>query len=396
MLCLNGGSSSLKLAVFDAEAAERGADVGPCRLRAAVEGVGAGPGRLRVRRGEGADAAAEEHEGRFASADAALEAALGAVGAEVLAGVAAVGHRIVHGGPGFDRPRPLDDDLLAALRTAAARAPLHLPAALALVEAARRRLPHAVPVACFDGAFHAALPDEAVRLPVPEALHEAGVRRIGYHGLSFASVVAQLGSALPPRTVIAHLGSGASLVALRDGRPVDTTMGLTPAGGVVMATRSGDLDPGVLVHLLRLRGWDAGGLEAFVNRECGILGVAGGHDGVRGVLARRREDPRADLAARVFARSVRKAVGALAAVLGGLDLLVFTGGVGERAGALRGEICEGLEHLGVDPEEARRGPPPDAGAPVPGRGCATRVVATDEERVMAGQVAGLRAVSRAG
>ncbi|MGZ4681659.1 MAG: acetate/propionate family kinase [Acidimicrobiales bacterium] len=280
-----------------------------------------------------------------------------------------VGHRVVHGGVAHTGPAPVDDALLADLRGLVPLAPLHEPAAIAGIEAAMAALPDVPQVACFDTAFHHTMPEEAAHLPLPERLWLDGVRRYGFHGLSYEFVVDHVGAGRLGRAVIAHLGNGASMCAVRDGRSVDTTMGFTPTGGIVMGTRSGDLDPGLLVHLLTDGGYDATSLDHLVNHEAGLLGLSGSSSDMRALLdARAAGDARADLAIRVFCRAVRKQVGAYAAVLGGLDTLVFTGGIGEHAPDVRDEICAGLEFLG----------------PV-----TVLVVATDEDRMIARHAAAL-------
>ena len=222
----------------------------------------------------------------------------------------------------------------------------------------------------------------AQHLPLPRALWDAGIRRYGFHGLSYEYVVHELGAASHGRVVIAHLGSGASMAAVRDGRAVETTMGLTPAGGLMMGTRPGDLDPGVLLHLLATRQYDVEGLIRLVERESGLLGVSGLSADVRTLLAACDRDPDAALAIAMFCHRARREVGALAAVLGGMDSLVFTGGIGEHSAVIRRDICRGLEHLGValDPQAN------EAGAPIvslPGTPCVVRVVETNEDLMVA-------------
>lgn len=293
---------------------------------------------------------------------------------------AAVGHRVVHGG---DRHAPavVDDALLRDLEAVAPLAPLHVPVQLEVVRAARRDLPDVPHVACFDTAFHRAMPEVAQRLPVPEALWERGVRRYGFHGLSYEYVLSTLGTPPPARLLMCHLGAGASMAAVRDGRPVDTTMSFTPSAGLMMATRAGDLDPGLLVHLAREDGLDADALDRLVNRESGLLGVGGTPD-MRTLVDRRDADPRAALAVDMFCHLARRQAGAMAATLGGLDMLVFTGGIGEHSPEVRDGICRGLAYLGVVLDTAAN----RAGAPVisaPGAACEVRVTATDEDLVIA-------------
>jgi acetate kinase len=300
----------------------------------------------------------------------------------------AVGHRIVHGGPEHLQPERIDDMLIAALRQAIPFAPLHLPGELALIEEVSKQNPNLPQVACFDTAFHARMPEIARRLALPSFLQQAGVRRYGFHGLSYESIVRALGPRVSGRVIVAHLGNGASMVALADGEPRDTTMSFTPCGGLVMGTRPGDLDPGVVVYLARTRGLDASALEDLLNRRSGLLALSETTSDMQTLLAARASDPRAELAVTVFCYSARKWVGALAAVLGGLDALVFTGGIGEHAAPVREEICRGLGHLGIELDPARNARS-DAIVTVDGSRCIVRVIATDEERVVARHTAEL-------
>lgn len=289
---------------------------------------------------------------------------------------------LVHGGPAHHAPAHISSELLAALRAAVPFAPLHLPPALSAVEAVRARLPDLPQVACFDTDFHWSMPEVARRLPLPAALDALGVRRYGFHGLSYASAVETLGPLLPARAVIAHLGNGASMCALREGRSVDTTMGFTPSGGLMMGTRAGDLDSGVLLFLLRERGYDGGQLEQLIDRQSGLLGVSGATSDMKALLA--SPDPRARLAVDLFCHLARKAVGAMAAALGGIDALIFTGGIGEHAPEVRARICAGLGHLGVQLDgdlNARSQPLLSTGR------CSVRVVRADEERAIARRTA---------
>jgi acetate kinase len=206
--------------------------------------------------------------------------------------------------------------------------------------------------ACFDTAFHRTLPPRAAQLALPRRYAEAGVIRYGFHGLSYESLVRQLGADLPARAVFAHLGNGSSVCALRDGRSVDTSMGLTPTGGLPMGTRSGDLDPGVLLYLMRTEQLDTDKLETLLNRESGLAGLTQGESDMQALLTRSAGgDPDASLAVDVFASAVRKYVGAYAALLGGIDLLVFAGGIGEHSAEVRRRICEGLAFLGLNAED---------------------------------------------
>jgi acetate kinase len=260
-----------------------------------------------------------------------------------------VGHRIVHGGAKVRDHCLIDDQVLSDLEAAKTLAPLHVPPSLAGVRWARGRFPGLPQVACLDTAFHAGMPEIATTYPLPAHIRAAGVVRYGFHGLSCASIVRQLGAAVPERLVIAHLGGGCSVTAVRSGRSIDTTMGLTPSGGLMMATRSGDLDPGVLIYLMRELGMDADALEAMVDRHSGLLGASERSGDLRKLVE--HPDDATDLAVAMFARSAAKAIAAMMTALGGAELLVFTGGVGEHDEAMRIAILESLSWAGV--REAR-------------------------------------------
>jgi|CZKU01.1.fsa_nt_gi acetate kinase len=356
VLALNCGSSSLKHALFDV-------DVGGERevSRGSVERIGE---------------TVPDHAAAVGSVLDDLERR-----GEPLP--EAIGHRIVHGGAEHTAPARVDAALLESLRALVPFAPLHLPAEIRAVEAVLKRWPKRLQVACFDTAFHRTLSEVAQRYAVPEDVDRLGLRRYGFHGLSYEYVVSLVGAKTLGRAVIAHLGNGASMAAVRDGASVDTTMGFSPAGGLVMGTRLGDVDPGLVVHWLGLgKGHDAKALDELVNKRSGLLGVSGTTADVRDLLARRSTDARAALALDVFAWSARKWVGAMAAAAGGLDTLVFTGGIGEHAAPVRAAIASGLEHLGVQLDPARN----DRHDPVvspDGAACTVRVVKTDEERMVA-------------
>ena len=265
----------------------------------------------------------------------------------------AIGHRVVHGGPALRQHCRIDDAVLRQLQAAAAFAPLHTPAALALIRATQARFPGIAQVACFDTQFHAGLPEVARVLPIARELLSEGMQRYGFHGLSLESIARQLGPDLPERLVIAHLGNGASITALKAGQSIDTSMGLTPSGGVIMGTRSGDLDPGWLVYLLREKKLDAAGLEALIDQRSGLLGISGLSGDMRRLHEAAPSNHDARLAIEMFCYSVRKQVAAMSAVLGGLDMLVFTGGIGEHDEQVRSEICSGLAWIGINVDESR-------------------------------------------
>lgn len=346
VLALNCGSSSLKFGLFRALATE---------VQPLVTGQVDAIGQLAS-----AVSATRRSDGQALSDTAAIATHTDAVDriAQRLADwsaptPAAIGHRIVHGGPTLRGHCLIDGPVMRALEAATAFAPLHTPAALEVIRAAQARFPGAPQVACFDTAFHAHMPDVARVLPIPRALGIEGVQRYGFHGLSCESITQQLAAALPRRMIIAHLGGGASLTAVESGRSIDTSMGLTPTGGVMMETRSGDLDPGVLLYLLREKRLDAAQLEDLVDRRSGLLGVSDVSGDLRDLHRAASTNPAARLAIAMFAYDVHKAIAAMAAALQGLDLIVFTGGVGENDAEARAAICQGLGWLGVDLDAAR-------------------------------------------
>jgi len=354
VLALNCGSSSLKYALFETEGrTER------VLARDVVAGIG----------------------DRLADHAAAVRSVLDEIARHRLPEPDAIGHRVVHGGRDLVRPVRIDDAVLQALRALVPFAPLHLPAEIRAIEAARARFPDLPQIACFDTAFHRTMPEGAERFALPKSLYDEGVRKYGFHGLSYELIVETVGARALGRAVIAHLGSGASMCAVKDGRSIDTTMGFTPAGGIVMGTRPGDLDPGLVVHLLR-RGESVDAIDRMINHEAGLLALSETTADMKRLVETREKDPRAAFAIDVFCMHARKTVGALAAALGGLDSLVFTGGIGERAPLVRAEIARGLEHLGVRVDDAANA----ANAPIvsrPGAAVMVRVVPTDEERMVA-------------
>jgi acetate kinase len=367
VLCVNSGSSSLKLALYE----------GDTRIgTSVVEGIGLSAGRLTVSVYGGT---LRDEAVVFADVFSALCAVLDSAAFPAPDGI---GHRVVHGGTAHAAPEPVTARLLAELRSLVPLAPLHLSAALAGIDAMSTRFAEVPQVACFDTAFHRGMPEVAQRLPLPRALHAKGIRRYGFHGLSYEYIVGTLGADTLGRAVLAHLGNGASLAAVHDGRPVDTTMGFTPTGGVMMGTRTGDLDPGVLVHLLTHGGLDTAALERLVDHESGLLGVSATTSDMRTLLATRATDRRSAEAVELFCYVLRKHIGALTAALGGIDTLVFTGGIGERAAAIREETCAGLEHLGIRIDRERNARH-DEVISASESACTVRIVRTDEDLVIA-------------
>ncbi len=304
--------------------------------------------------------------------------------------LAGVGHRLVHGGPDHTAPEVVTPELLRDLERLKPLDPTHLPAELDLIAAFAARCPGVPQVACFDTAFHRDLPAAARTLPLPRRYQAQGVRRYGFHGLSYEYLMEELArvagtEAANGRVILAHLGSGASLAAVHNGKCVDTTMGFTPTGGLVMGTRTGDFDPGVLLHLLRTENLTADQLDALVNRESGLLGLSETSADMRELLAREAADPRAAEAVAVFCYQAQKWIGALAAALGGLDTLVFAGGIGENSPEIRTRICDGLQFLGVR-VAPNRNAAGDAVVSADGAPVAVRVVRTNEEAMIAGTV----------
>jgi acetate kinase len=369
ILSLNGGSSSLKFAVYrlSGTAEER-------MFSGAVEAIGQPSGKAWLR---GGDKALQEETGKFPDHTAAMKKMFAGLREQGVEKLAAAGHRIVHGGPKFTAPQLIDVRLKQALKELIPFAPLHLPSQIAMIEAVEAHFPDLPQVACFDTAFHSRMPEVAQRFALPQRFWEQGIRRYGFHGLSYEYVIGKLGGKLGRRAIIAHLGNGASMVALKDGLPMDTSMGMTPTGGFMMGTRSGDLDPGVLIHLLKT-GYSAEQLEELVDHEAGLLGVSGHTSDMKALLQKSQTDSAAHMAVKMFAYQVRKFIGAYAAVLNGLDTLVFTGGIGERAADVRGKICSGLGYLGVALETQANAQNAEV-ISLPNSQCAVRVVQTDED-----------------
>jgi acetate kinase len=299
--------------------------------------------------------------------------------------IGAIGHRIVHGGPRYVDSSKVTPDLLAELRRISPFDPEHLPGEIALIEALGRRFPTIPQIACFDTAFHRELPRVSRILPIPRKYEGSGVRRYGFHGLSYSYLVEKLRrepGGLPRRVVLAHLGNGSSLAAVWEGRSIDTTMGFTPTAGVPMSRRSGDIDPGLVAYLARTEGMTPEQFHEMVNTKSGLLGISETSSDVRDLLAREKEDVRAAEALAVFCYRVKQAIGAFAAALGGLDTLVFSGGIGENAAEIRARIVDGLDFLGVELDHDRNGVHGDV-ITRKGSRVTVRVIRTDEESEIA-------------
>lgn len=382
ILTINAGSSSLKTALYDMDRTER------LMLAGQVERIGQSGSQMRLVDDGGVTLL--DRTADLDSHEAAASAFLEWLQHDRPGGAPhAVGHRIVHGGRAHRGPHRLTSDVLADLQELVPIDPDHLPQALAVIQVTTAAYPAIPQVACFDTAFHRSMPRVAQTYPLPPALADAGVIRYGFHGLSCEFIVQALQAidarAAQGRIIIAHLGNGASLTAVREGVSVDTTMGFTPTGGIMMGTRSGDLDPGVLVHLLEAQGKSPEVLNRLVNHEAGLLGVSGLSGDMRDLLGREANDPRAADAIALFCYLARKSVGALAAVLGGLDTLIFTAGIGEHAAPVRERICQGLEFLGLelDAERNARHAPTISRE---GTGVVVRVMKTDEDLMIARHV----------
>ncbi len=350
ILVINSGSSSIKFSFFDAE------NGGPRSLfEGEVSGIG-GAAKVKFADVEGNDLAGSGGRREMKSITDAVAVVEELVTGPRMPKVEAIGHRVVHPGAKLREHVRITDKVMEQLKEAGAFAPLHDPTAVTIIEEMRRRFPEVGHFACFDTIFHQTMPEEATRYPIPEEHAAQGVRRYGFHGLSCESIVYQLRAAgvpfpFPKRMAIAHLGGGCSVTALVDGKSVDTSMGLTPTGGVVMSTRPGDLDPGLMLWLVRQSSADA--VEKMLNHDAGLKGLAGAGDMREVRKAAEAGEACAGLALKVFTRSVRKAIGSYFALLGGLDAVVFAGGIGEHDVASRSEILSGLDGLGIELEEER-------------------------------------------
>ncbi len=382
VLVLNSGSSSLKFGFYSKDDPPR-----PL-LSGKIERIGSPePSFQWVQPVTGKTAREPVESPKHESAAQFLIDWLG--GRPESAGIAAVAHRVVHGGPKYDQPQIVTPDLLGELKRIGPYDPEHFPAQTELLAVFQRRYPHLPHVACFDTAFHNNMPRVAKILPLPRRYEAKGVRRYGFHGLSYEFLVEELERLAGPevargRLILAHLGNGASMAAVRNRQSLDTTMCFTPTAGMPMSTRSGDLDPGVFVYLSRTEGMTPDQFQHMVNYESGLRGISETSSDMRDLNARAPTDARAAEAVDVFCYQARKWIGALAAVLGGVDTLVFAGGIGENGPEVRASICAGLEFLGIaiDPEQNK------VNAPVispsqPGGRATVRVIRTHEEVVMA-------------
>jgi acetate kinase len=361
VLVINSGSSSIKFSLFDTGKGEPHS-----MFEGEVTGIGVAKAGFKFRDADGRDWTEGRKEVKAETPVEAIRLVVEAVSRPELPKVEAVGYRVVHPGAKLDRHQRITDEVLKDLEEAVVFAPLHDPAVIEVIKELMERFPDVGHYACFDTVFHQTMPEAATTYPVPVEYRERGVRRYGFHGLSCESIVRQLRAdptvEFPHRMVIAHLGSGCSVTAVVDGRSVDTTMGLTPTGGVVMGTRPGDLDPGLVLYLLRqMEGDREAALEKMLNHDAGMVALSGLPNDMKAVReAAEKSDARARLAVEIFTRSVKKAVGGFVALMGGVDAVVFAGGIGEHDARSREEILSGLENFGISMNSELNGTRGDA------------------------------------
>ena len=376
VLILNAGSSSLKFAVFNSR---------PALIRTftgAIDRIGSANAsftlsNIESKQTERAEISATDHVAGLEHLLQRLSKTSGA------ADFSAVGHRVVHGGPRYHKPQRVDNAMLSDLRSISAFDPEHLPAEIALMEILAAKFPDTPQIACFDTAFHSAMPRVAKLLPIPRRYEAKGVQRYGFHGLSYEYLMTQ--PRMNGRVILAHLGNGASLAAVRDGQSIDTSMAFTPAAGLPMSTRSGDLDPGLVGFLAQTEQMTAEQFHSMINWQSGLLGVSETSSDMRDLLAHEANDRRAAEAVALFCYQAKKWIGAFAAALGGLDTLVFTGGIGQNDPVIRARICDGLGFLGIELDRQQNATNADQ---ISGKGSrvAVRVIRTDEELMIAKSV----------
>jgi len=380
VLIINAGSSSIRFAIFEASEP-------PKRLlQGKIERIGSSNASLTADVGVGSSpieikVELEEH-------GTAIDFLLDWLESQPLfKALKGVGHRVVHGML-HTAPERVTKELLDELKSIIPFDPEHMPREIDLIEALQRRYRQLPQVVCFDTAFHRSMPRVATQLPIPRRYAEHGVQRYGFHGLSYTFLMQELGRLGDPaaargRVILAHLGSGASHAAVRNGRCIDTSMGFTPTAGLVMGTRSGDLDPGLMGYLASTDSMTAAQFQTMVNHESGLLGISETSADVRDLLAREPDDPRAAEALALFCYQAKKWIGSFAAALGGVDTLVFAGGIGENAAPVRKRICEGLNFLGIEIDDEANGRHAQRISTGTGSSVTVRVIRTDEESVIA-------------
>lgn len=382
VLTLNSGSSSIKFGIFDLPHLVRVA--GGKVDRAATHDATLSVRNFKTNRTRTDPIPNTDRHSAIKALSDCIENELGTLS------LRGIGHRVVHGGPCYLDPEKIDRDLLDDLRRITPFDPEHLPNEIDLIEELLQRFRDVPQVACFDTAFHRAMPAVAKMLPLPRRFYDKGIRRYGFHGLSYAFLLQELERLGGPdsasgRLVLAHLGNGASLAAVRGGKPIDTTMAATPASGIPMSTRSGDIDPGLLLFLSNTEGFDAERWNNMVNAESGLLGISETSGDIRDLLSAEREDPRAAEALAVFCYGIVKTIGAFTAALNGIDTLVFSGGIGENSPEIRKRVCDCLGFLGVKLNEAGNSTNAALVSTEESR-VAVRVIRTDEETMIARHV----------
>lgn len=354
VLVLNSGSSSIKFSIYEAFDGQR-----VKLFEGAVDGIGTDKGKFWIKDAAGTKVVDETPA--LPRRDVAFKLVADAVGQPPFPYPAAIGHRMVAGGPKLIQHQRITPEVLEEMERRIAFAPLHSPIAIYIMQQSQTLFPGVPNFVCFDSAFHSTIPEVAAQFAIPREYVDQGVRRYGAHGLSYESIVYQLGSELPSKLIVCHLGNGASITAIRDGQSVDTSMGLTPTGGIISGTRTGDIDPGVMLYILRdiaaehpTTSAAADQLETIVAKKSGLLGVSRRSNDMRDIREHlSRGCSRCNLAVAEFTYVIRKFIGAYFAVLGGLDMLVFTGGIGENDTQTRIDICAGLRHLGIQLDPAR-------------------------------------------
>ncbi len=392
ILTINGGSSSIKFALFEASDSLRRI------LEGSITRIGLPEATFVVKDLNKADNFTRSVTA--ANHTAAVAILMDWTEERIRRGeLTAVGHRVVHGGPNYSEPQRITTEMVEELHQLQPFDPEHLPEEILLTEAFHHRFPDLLQVACFDTAFHHDLPRVAQQLPIPRRFEALGVRRYGFHGLSYAFLIEELErlaglQAARGRVILAHLGNGASLAAVYKGKSVDTSMGLTPTGGVPMSTRSGDLDPGLVWYLARTENITPKKFNEMVNFQSGLLGVSETSSDMQDLLEREPSDVRAAEAVALFCYQVKKWIGAFAAALGGLDTLVFAGGIGGNAPIIRARICSGLEFLGIEIDEKRSLASPAVISAKASR-VSVRVIHTDEEWMIAKTVCSVLELARA-
>ena len=388
ILTLNGGSSSIRFALY-----EMGASLKRV-LSGKIDRIGQPGATLSFRHDQEESEESEESEERVKVSAVDHKAA-----AHCLmdwfskrsdnSSIKAIGHRVVHGMK-HTEPELVNEALLHELRTLSAYDPEHLPGEIELIEVCRERHPELPQVTCFDTAFHTTMPDVAKRIAIPRRYQAIGVQRYGFHGLSYSYLIKELKELGDPaasngRVILAHLGNGASMTAVRDGQSIDTSMGFTPTSGLIMSTRSGDIDPGLMSYLARIEGMSVSQFQQMVNHESGLLGISETSSDMRDLMIQETSDSRAAEAVESFCYQAKKGIGSYAAVLGGLDTIVFAGGIGENCPSVRSRICADLEFLGVELDEPQNVANESMISTLASR-VAVRVIRTDEELMIAQSV----------